>query len=231
MSDDGDGDPARPRDIARQIAGDVAAEISRQLVDPVRALRDRLGLVVDHLERHVATSTGPAPYPWRSLQTLRHDLGGAYLEATLLARRLDELDRALAASGAPDWIDLGVAVDLGLRLAGHHLTTGIEVMIDLGATPPVRGATGPLALIVAQLVGVCTESARGLPNSTVSIRTRAKTGFALVSIIDNGAGNDRATEIAVAVREILVPWGGSLTAASEPGHGCAFELAVVTRSR
>src|SRR5262245_33592871 len=77
------------------IAGEVAVDVARQLAEPVRALRDRLGLVVDHLERHVATATGPTPYPWRSLQALRQDLGAAYLEVTTIARRLDELDRAL----------------------------------------------------------------------------------------------------------------------------------------
>ena len=60
-----------------KLGGEVAAEVARQLADPVRALRDRLGLLVDHLERHVATSTGPTPYPWRSLQTLRQELGTA----------------------------------------------------------------------------------------------------------------------------------------------------------
>jgi len=212
----------------RRIAGDVAADIARQLAEPVRALRDRLGLVVDHLERHVAMSTGPAPYPWRSLQTLRHDLGATYLEATMLARRLEELDRALAAGDDPEWVDLGAAVDLGIRLAGHHLATGIEVMIDLGGTPKVRGVPGPLALIVAQLVGVCAESASGLPNSTLSIRTRAEEGFAVITVIDNGSGSDRVTEVGTVARDIVAPWGATLVAASEPGHGCAFELQLAT---
>ena len=83
----------KPNDLA----ADVAIEISRQVVEPLRGLRDRLGLVVDHIERHVAQSTGPTPYPWRSLTTLRQDLAAAYLEATQLSRRLEELDQGLAA--------------------------------------------------------------------------------------------------------------------------------------
>ena len=154
------------------VAGDVAIEIARQLAEPVRALRDRLGLVVDHLERHVATSTGPTPYPWRSLQTLRQDLAAAYLEATTLARRLDELDRALE-DDPPGWFELSAAVDLGLRLAGHHLAQAIELLIDLGNTPPVRGAPGMLALLVAELVATCAKSARDLPGSTLTVRVTA----------------------------------------------------------
>ena len=127
----------------KEVAGEVAVEIARQLADPVRALRDRLGLVVDHLERHVATSTGPTPYPWRALQGLRQDLAAAYLEATTLARRLDELDRALR-DDPPGWFDPAAAVELGLHLAGHHLGAGIELLIDLGNTSPA-GSTSSTA--------------------------------------------------------------------------------------
>ena len=91
-------------------------EIARQLAEPVRALRDRLGLVVDHLERHVATSTGPTPYPWRSLQTLRQDLAAAYLEATS-SRAGSTSSIARSTTSRRGWFDLAAAVDLGLRLA------------------------------------------------------------------------------------------------------------------
>ena len=211
----------------RVIAGDVAIEISHQLADPVRALRDRLGLVVDHLERHVANSTGPTPYPWRSLQSLRQDLAAAYLEATSLARRLDELDRALV-DEVPGWFDPASAVELGLRLAGHHLAAGIELLIDLGNTPPARGTPGTLALIVAQLVAICARSAYDLAGSTLSVRVMADGPWALVSIADNGAGSPRVAELGDLAREIVGPWGAAVEAASEPGQGCAFELRMMT---
>lgn len=215
------------------VAGRVAIEIARQLADPVRALRDRLGLVVDLLERHVATSTGPSPYPWRSVQALRQDLGGAYLEATALARRVDELDRALG-DGAVGWFDLAAAVDLGLRLASHHLgggpANGPELLIDLGDPPPARGTPGTLALLVAHLVAACAGSARALPGSTLSVRVGVDGPWALVLLADNGAGSERALQLGELARELLAPWGGSAEAASEPGSGCAFELRLMTRS-
>jgi signal transduction histidine kinase len=209
------------------VAGEVAIEIARQLADPVRALRDRLGLVVDHLERHVATSTGPSPYPWRSLQALRQDLAGAYLEATTLARRLDELDRALD-DDPPGWFDLATAVDLGLRLANHHLGTGIELLIDLASTPLVRGAPGTLALLIAQLVGACARSASALQGSSLSVRSSIDGAWALVTIADNGAGSDRVIWLGDLARDIIAPWGAAVDAACEPGQGCAFELRLVT---
>ena len=209
------------------LAGEVAVELVHQLAEPVRALRDRLGLVVDHLERHVATATGPTPYPWRSLQALRHDLGGAYLEATALARRLDELDQALR-DDAPGWLDVAAAVELGVHLAGHHLGPGIEVLIDLGATPPARGAPGSLALLVAQLIAASARSARDLPGSTLSIRVVLDAAWALVAIADNGAGSARAAGLGELARGIVAPWGGTVDAASLPGAGCTFELRLAT---
>jgi signal transduction histidine kinase len=212
---------------AHAVAGEVATDVARQLTEPVRALRDRLGLVVDHLERHVATSTGPTPYPWRSLQTLRQDLAAAYLEATTLARRLDELDRALD-DAPPGWFDVAVAVELGLHLAGHHLTAGIELLIDLGNTPPARGTPGTVALLVAQLVALSARSARDLPGSTVSVRVTPDGAWALVTIADNGAGSARAAGLGELARNIMAPWGGTVDATSVPGAGCAFELRLAS---
>lgn len=214
-------------DRKHDVAGEVAIEITRQLADPVRALRDRLGLVVDHLERHVATSTGPTPYPWRSLQTLRQDLAAAYLEATSLARRLDELDRALD-DEAPGWFDLPTAVDLGVRLAGHHIATEIELLIDLANTPAVRGTPGTLALLVAQLIAACARSARALPGSSLSVRVVSEGPCAVVLIADNGGGSDRVAALGELARELLAPWGATIDAASEAGQGCVFELRLTT---
>lgn len=212
---------------AHHIAGAVAVDVARQLADPVRALRDRLGLVVDHLERHVATSTGPTPYPWRSLQALRQDLAAAYLEATTLARRLDELDRAID-DQLPGWFDLAAAVEHGLHLVGHHLTSGIELLIDLGNTPLVRGTPGTVALLVAQLVALSAASARDLPGSTVSVRVAPEGAWALVTIADNGAGSPRAAGLGELARSVMAPWGGIIDATSVPGAGCTFELRLMT---
>jgi signal transduction histidine kinase len=217
----------------KEVAGEVAVEIAHQLAEPVRALRDRLGLVVDHLERHVATSTGPTPYPWRQLQSLRQALAAAYLEATQLARRLDELDSALH-DDPPGWFDLAAAVDLGLRLAGHHLAAGpevpaIELLFDLGNVAPARGVPGALALLVAQLVAVCAQSARAAAGSSLSVRVIGEDSWGVVSIADNGAGSDRADQLGELARAVVTPWGGSAEAASKTGQGCAFELRLVTQ--
>jgi signal transduction histidine kinase len=206
-----------------QLGGEVAIEVARQLADPLRSMREKLGLVVDHLERYVATSTGPTPYPWRSLQTLRHDLAEAYLELTQLTRRVDELDQALTPQ-EPRPFEVSPAVDLGLRLAGHELGTNIELLFDLGNVPPARGIEGQLALLVAQLVGVSAASARSSEGSSLSVRVASEDSFVIVTIADNGAGSERAGELGELARAIVAPWGGFADAASAPGRGCSFEI-------
>ncbi len=210
-------------DPRSELQGALAIEVTRHVADPARGLRDRLGLLVDHLERHVSTSTGPTPYPWRSLQTLRQDLAAAYLEATQLARRLDEIDRAIG-DEATTTFDLATAVEQGLRIAGHHLGAPIELLVDLGNAPPARGVAGAVALTVAQLVGVCARSARGAENSSLSVRVWTEEGAGFVSVVDNGAGDTGCDAVGELVREVIAPWGGSVDAASAPGQGCAFEL-------
>ena len=213
-----------------EIGASVAIEITHQVVEPLRGLRDRLGLIVDHIERHVATSTGPTPYPWRSLTTLRQDLAATYLEATQLARRLEELDRALGAEAAPSWFDLAAAVDLGLRLAGHHLGAGIELLFDLGNVPPTRGVAGTFSLVVAQLVAASARSAHAVAGSSLSVRVSHEEEWGVVTIADNGGGDASAEQLGEVARAILEPWGGSIDAASAEGQGCAFELRLATQS-
>jgi len=208
------------------LGGDIAVDVSRQLVEPLHRLRDRLGLVVDHLERFVAKSTGPTPYPWRSLQTLRHDLADAYLEVTQLALRVEELDRALA-SDELQWFDLAATVDLGVRLAAHHLASHIELMIDLGASPPVRGLPGTLALLIAHLVSASAHSARDVAGSSLCVRVTAESGWGIVMVADNGSGNHGVADLGELARRIVVPWGGAADVASTPSQGCAFELRLV----
>ena len=216
-------EPADPK-----LGGDIAVDVSRQLVEPLNRLRDRIGLVVDHLERFVAKSTGPTPYPWRSLQTLRHDLADAYLEVTQLARRVEELDRALA-SEEVQWFDLPATVDLGVRLAAHHLGSNVELMIDLGTSPLTRGVPGTLALLVAHLVAASAHSAREIAGSSLSVRVMAEDGWGVVMVADNGSGAPHATNLGDLARHIVNPWGGSADVVSAPGRGCAFELRLVAQ--
>jgi hypothetical protein len=93
----------------------------------------------------------------------------------------------------------------------------------------VRGTPGMLALVVAQLVGLCARSARALPGSALSVRTFFDEGAtAIVLVTDNGAGSDTAFATSELAREILEPWGASIDTTSQAGQGCAFELHLIT---
>src|SRR5688572_748798 len=104
---------------ARAAAGDVAVDVAAELAVPLADLRDRLAMLADRIDRHVAYQTGPEPYPWKQLQALRQDLAGAYLETTSMSRLASDLGATIAALGnAPVEIDdLGHLVEAGVQLA------------------------------------------------------------------------------------------------------------------
>jgi len=209
---------------------DLIADLARQLVGPLHSLRDHLGLVVDQIERHVSGSTGPNPYPWRSLQALRQDLGNAYLEATTVAKRFAELEIALAPSDTIDWFDATATVDLALRLANYRLGPNVEQLFDLGGTPHARGIGGTFALVVAQLVTACAESASATEGSTLTVRTTFDpAGYVVILVADNGAGSTRAGVLGGLARDLFAPWGGMCEAAVETGQGCTFEIRLIAR--
>ncbi|MBP6629526.1 MAG: HAMP domain-containing histidine kinase [Kofleriaceae bacterium] len=213
-----------------ELAGAVAAELVLDLAAPVSGARDRLALVIDHLDRHVAASTGPTPYPWKALGGLRQDLASAYFEATTAARRIEDLRAALIGLGAPPSpTAVGEVVEIGVHLASHRIGDKVELLVDLGVTPPARAERGALALVVARAVLVSAHSAAAAPGSALSVRTRAEADAVVISIGDNGAGvGDGAVVEAMAV--VVDSWGGRVDAAITTDVGCVFEIRLATAS-
>jgi signal transduction histidine kinase len=60
------------------------------------------------------------------------------------------------------------------------------------------------------------------------VRVSAEDAWAVVTIADNGNGNERAAELGELARAVVTPWGGSADAASAAGQGCTFELRLPT---
>lgn len=219
--------------LAGALAGTLAAELAGELAAPMQALRDRLALLVDHIERYISHSTGPTPYPWQALQGLRHDLGGAYLEATLLVRQLGDVRAVLAAAhgthAAPVAVDCGHEVEVALNLLGMKHGSA-ELVADVGATPPVQAASGALALVITQLLWLCAQSVAGVAGAAISLRTWAESeaGTVVISIADSGHGlllAEAETAALVGLLEGLVAaWQGALDVVVAPGRGCSFEL-------
>lgn len=207
----------------RDVRGQLAEELAGELAAPMQALRDRLALLVDHLDRYVSSSTGPTPYPWQALHGLRHDLGDAYLEATLLVRQLDEVRQVLSPPGEPGAVDCAPQVEVALDLlAMKHAS--VELLSDLAVTPPVRAAPGALAMVVTRLLFLCAQSAHGVVGAAISVRSRHEGGAVIVSIADSGQGVSLQDGELAPLAALLEQWSGGLDSLVAPGRGCSFEL-------
>jgi hypothetical protein len=209
------------------LAGAVAADLAIDLAAPLRAASDRLALSVDLIDRHVSTSTGPTPYPWRALGTLRQDLASSYLDATVAARRIDDLRGVLLTLERTYGIEpVNEAVEVGVHLAGHRLIDNVELLVDLAPVPSGHLERGGLALIVARAVMLCAESASAIVGSALSVRTHLERddGRIVVAISDNGRGAPGVLEAATLMAAIVDDWGASIEAAVTDDQGCAFEI-------
>jgi hypothetical protein len=213
----------------------LAAELAAELAAPMQGLRDRLALLVDHIDRYVSHSTGPTPYPWLALQGLRHDLGGAYLEATLLVRQLGDVRSVLAPPQDQGAVDCGHEVEVALNLlAMKHAS--VELIADVSVTPPVRAAAGALALLLTRLLWLCAESVHGVAGSAISLRTWLEPGEdaedgaepgdarVVVAIADSGHGVALGEQESATLGRLIEGWHGTLEMVVAPGHGCHFEL-------
>ncbi len=225
------------------LAGVLAAELAAELTAPMQGLRDRLALLVDHIDRYISHSTGPTPYPWQALQGLRHDLGGAYLEATLLVRQLGDVQAVLApASGTGEGragpVDGAHQIEVALNLlAMKH--THVELIADVGATPPVHAEAGALALVLTRLLWLCAQSVDGVAGSAISLRSWLEPGSSgggdgggvVIAIADNGhglsMGEAEMGALFALIENVVAGWRGSLGVSVAPGLGCSFELHLV----
>ena len=208
----------------KDVRGLLAGELAGELAAPMRGLRDRLALLVDHLDRYVASSTGPTPYPWVALQGLRHELGDAYLEATLLVRQLDDVQLVLSPpAGGAAQVDCAHEVEVALNLLAMK-QAGVELLADVGATPPVQAAPGALALVVTRLLFLCAQSAHGVAGAAISVRTFVEGGAVCVTVADSGQGMELPSSERAALVALLAQWCGTLDGVVTPGRGCSFVL-------
>lgn len=219
-----DDDPLR---WARDAAGDVAVDAAAELAAPLADLRDRLAMLVDRIDRHVAHSTGPEPYPWKALQSLRQDLAAGYLQLTQLAELAGDLAGAVGSLGSPavEIDDVERQVEAAVHLARHRIGPQTELLVDLGWVPRVHAPVGELVLAIVRMIAVCARSASGAERTSLSVRCHEEDGWIVIAAADNGAG---APELAAALAATLGPFaqrhGGVFEGTSQPGQGSAFEL-------
>lgn len=211
---------------ARAAAGEVAVDVAAELSAPLGALRDRLALLVDRIDRHISVQTGPEPYPWKQLQSLRQDLAAAYLETTNLARLAVDLDRTMGALGAGPVVieDVEHVVESAVHLARHRVSTHTELLLDCGILPPVRAPVAELTLAISRMVAACAVSAALVERASLSVRARTDGAWVAITVSDNGAGAPAAAAALGALLAFARSLGGTFTGTSERAHGSAFEL-------
>lgn len=212
---------------ARVAAGEVAVDVAAELAAPLADLRDRLAMLADRIDRHVAYQTGPEPYPWKQLQALRQDLAGAYLETTSMSRLASDLGATIAALGAVavEIDDVERLVEAAVQLARHRLGPGTELLVDVGPVPSVRAPAGELTLAVAKMIAVCAASAHPVERSALSVRCRLEPEGVVIAASDNGRGvPDAAAELIGVLAPFAQRLGGSFDGHSQPEQGSIFEL-------
>jgi hypothetical protein len=217
------------RQAVTQLAGVVAADIVADLTGPLRSVAESLAVMVDAIDRHVANSTGPTPYSWKSLGQLRQELATSYLDATVASRRMDDLRAVMmTVFQSPELLAVGEAVEVGVHLAGHHVGDHVELLVDLAPTSLARCERGGLALVVARAVAICAQSAVQRVGSTLTVRTSSDGDHVLVMIADNGVGLASIVDEAEVMARVVEVWGATVDVATSTGQGCSVLLRLGT---
>ncbi|HUH02750.1 MAG TPA: hypothetical protein VML75_12215 [Kofleriaceae bacterium] len=221
--------------LARIAAGDLAGGVTRQMVKPLRELREDLAVLVESLDRHMMESRGPRGLSYRDLEALRQTLADCYLRCRDTARLASDLAQASGGGTAADRpagpLDLNKIVESAINLARHRIKEDTEVFVDLGSVPMVRALEPRLLLAITQMICVAAESAARTPGSALSIKSRLQEREVVLLVSDNGAGYSTAVDDLVAMLgSAMADTGGHSAATSQEGAGSAFELRFPTGS-
>ena len=230
MSDDAD---SRPGAVFTEAAGQLAREVSAELVRPMRGLRETLAFAVEKLDRHMGNAKGPEALSWQEVDRLRQQLADAYLQCRALTRLASELaDVTRDSSMRVEAVDVNKLVDHALNLARHKISANTPVYVDQGSVPLVRAAPRLLILALVSALTAAAESAASGKGASVSIKTRCGQDGperVVVSISDDGGGAQAAAQIATAIGvEAAEISGGDFSGRSESAKGCLFELRLPT---
>ena len=154
------------------------------------------------------------------------------------ARNLWHTDEAAKRS-----IDLHKALDSTLLLLGHELKHRIEVIKDYGDVPAVVCFPGQLNQVFMNLLLNASQAIA--EKGTITIRTRAAAGCAVVEISDTGRGIaadhlERIFEVGFTTKQtrsgmglglgisksIIEQQGGRIEVESTPGEGATFKVVL-----
>jgi C4-dicarboxylate-specific signal transduction histidine kinase len=181
--------------------GELAGGVTAELADPLARVRDALEGAIELLDHHIARAHGPEPLPYPLIGQLRERIAEAFLDAGRAARLAAVLgaDRGVAAT--MDALDVNEVVDRAVTLARHRLD-GVDVLVDLGTLPPVRGDGARLAQALAHLILPAAEAGR------VEVKTFLDGDVVVVTVSHAGVQHPRFSGL---VEENVAGQGGQLT--------------------
>ena len=80
--------------LARVAAGELAGGVCREMVRPLRELREDLAVLVELLDRHTGEAKGPRALSFNDVEELRQNLAECYLRCRQMTRLASELAQA-----------------------------------------------------------------------------------------------------------------------------------------
>jgi len=216
--------------------GQLAAGVAHEINNPASYVLSNL----KEIELQVAALPGPAG---AELGELAHD-------AVEGIQRVVELTRDLTVFARPDReraeerIELGDAVRTAERLVRNRLRHQATVRLSVEGDPEVSGHRGRLTQVFVNLL---MNALQALPQgrrpgeNLVEVTCREEAGRAVATVRDNGTGiapadlphlfepfyttKVRGTGLGLGIaRQIVDRHGGTVSVASELGHGTTFTL-------
>ncbi|MBN9417514.1 MAG: hypothetical protein J0I12_18845 [Candidatus Eremiobacteraeota bacterium] len=216
--------------------GQLAASVAHELNSPLGAVLLSLESAASQVEKR----------PQVAVQRLETAASGA--------RQCQSIVKNLLAYCAPqpdEWKDLDVHEVLAetlLLTQGDLQSRGVEVVLRLAESAPIRGQSGPLQQLFTNLLVNARDALVQRPNPRVLVSSQVEDGRVLLRVEDNGSGMEEAvreraceaffttkalgegTGLGLALsQEIVQAHGGSLRLSSQPGVGTRAEVELPLR--
>ena len=100
-------DKVRVELLTLAAAGSMSGGVAKELIEPLKEIREGLGTVIEKLDAHLLASQGPNPYPWDETKALRERVAQLYLDSRRVSRLTSDLANAINTFGKKEeWVNL-----------------------------------------------------------------------------------------------------------------------------
>jgi C4-dicarboxylate-specific signal transduction histidine kinase len=228
--------------------GLVASGLGRELIRPAATIRESVTLARTELRATVErldANQGDVRLVRAKLSELENRLGAA-LDGV---ERVMSIAHSVALPGAEavtEDVELADVIRVALRIVRGEIRQRVEIELDLGTVPPVRGSGTKLSQVVLNLLVNAIQAASERPEGggLVTVRLYAEGRTARLEVSDNGpqipaadlphlfdpfhaSSSPRGTGIGLAISKTIVEEiGGLVEAANHPRGGAFFRVTL-----